>query len=110
MKGKNEPDLITWGCRIRKYWIANLFPEYNEQSQEWEWSQFPLFPDDGDYYGNLVSQLVKTKYDENRMEAIINNYLDSPDDDDEEHNSEFREMQDWRKECKRIERSNKVND
>lgn len=102
MKGKNKPDLITWGCRVRKYWIANLFPVYNDQSQEWEWSQFPLFPDNGDYYGNLVSQLVKSKYDKNRMEAIINNYLDDPDN--EEHNSEFKEMQNWRKECKKIAR------
>ena len=49
-------------------------------------------------YGELVEQLVRKRYSQSQVEAIINNYLD--DSENEQHKAEFLEMQAYRKECK----------
>ena len=51
-------------------------------------------------YGGLVNKLVSYKYPNDRMQAIINNYLLDPND--ESANQEFIEMQNWRSESKQI--------
>jgi len=51
-------------------------------------------------YDYLVSMLIKTRYDDNKVQAIINNYL--LDSDDETAIKEFNEMQEWRKISKQI--------
>lgn len=51
-------------------------------------------------YGGIVDALISYKYSNDRMQAIINNYLLDPDDD--VSNQEFIEMQNWRSESKRI--------
>ena len=51
-------------------------------------------------YAGLVNKLVSYKYPNERMQAIINNYLLDPND--ESANQEFIEMQKWRSESKEI--------
>ncbi len=50
-------------------------------------------------YENLVSMLISRKYNADKMQAVINNYLL---DNDEPSITEFNEMQDWRKISKTI--------
>ena len=57
------------------------YVEYNHKE--------PLTEDD---YGKLVSCIIRGKYSEDDVEAIVNNYLDDPDG----HKSEFDELQKWR--------------
>jgi predicted CopG family antitoxin len=49
-------------------------------------------------YGELVERLVRKRYSQSQVEAIINNYLD--DSENEQYKSEFLEMQAYRKSCK----------
>lgn len=58
-------------------------------------------------YGAIVAALVRTKYSENDMEAIVNNNLAlmaMPSAVSEEEGrqklSEFQEMNEWREKCK----------
>lgn len=51
-------------------------------------------------YGRLVSILLKLNYSDDKMQAVINNYL--LDADDELVLQEFNDMQDYRKRCKLI--------
>ena len=58
-------------------------------------------------YGAIVSALVRSKYSEDAVEAIINNniaLMAMPSTIDEEDGqqklSEFQEMQQWREKCK----------
>lgn len=48
-------------------------------------------------YGIAVSKFIRQYYSENRVESIINNYLD---DASEKHIAEFKELQNFRKACK----------
>ena len=49
-------------------------------------------------YADEVSHLFRTRYTQNAVEAIINNYLSAPDD--EKYKDEFSAMQAYRAECK----------
>lgn len=51
-------------------------------------------------YDDIVSKIVKTKYSDDEMTALINNHL--LDDGDEEHTAEWKEMQEWRANAKKI--------
>ncbi len=53
-------------------------------------------------YGELVEHFVrdpKYGYNASKVESIINNYLDEPN---EKHTKEFQDLQAYRKECKRV--------
>lgn len=50
------------------------------------------------YYGALVNAMVRAKYSEDEVEAIICNALAA--DCDDEHKAEFVEFQSYRKDCK----------
>ena len=50
------------------------------------------------YYGELVARLVRQRYSQSNVEAIINNYLG--DNGNEQYQSEFKALQEYRKECK----------
>lgn len=49
-------------------------------------------------YANLVERLVREKYSQSDIEAIVNNYLD--DSENESYKAEFVALQTYRKECK----------
>lgn len=48
----------------------------------------------------IISAVIRSKYDQDRMEAVMNNYLQDPTD--EAAAAAFREMQAWRAEAKLI--------
>ena len=49
-------------------------------------------------YGKYVSSLFRLKYNQDKVEAVVNNYIEDPDN--EEYSVEMRAMQDYRRECK----------
>ena len=49
-------------------------------------------------YGELVAMLVRKKYTQSDVEAIINNYLDDPGNS--QYRAEFLALQVYRRECK----------
>ena len=49
-------------------------------------------------YGRVVNDLLRQQYKADRVESIINNYLDEPN---EKHSKEFQDLQAYRKECKK---------
>ena len=49
-------------------------------------------------YAHRVHVLLRKKYSQSAVEAILNNYLDDPDN--AEHRAEFEALQAYRKECK----------
>ena len=51
-------------------------------------------------YATLVSALIRVRYTDDAMMAIINNRMQSPDD--EQILAEWQEMQKWRTESKEI--------
>nr|AIF26681.1 hypothetical protein [uncultured bacterium fosmid pJB83B9] len=46
------------------------------------------------FYGDLVSAIIRSRYSDDSMQAIINNHLLG--DEDPEHLHAYQEMQDWR--------------
>ena len=48
-------------------------------------------------YGSVVNDLLRQQYKADKVESIINNYLDEPN---EKHVKEFQDLQAYRKECK----------
>lgn len=54
--------------------------------------------DKQDTYGILVKHFIRQYYSADRVEAIMNNYLDTPAD--EKHMQEFRELQNCRSQAK----------
>lgn len=48
-------------------------------------------------YGRVVNNLLRQEYQADKVESIINNYLDEPN---EKHTKEFQDLQAYRKECK----------
>ena len=48
-------------------------------------------------YGNVVNDLLRQQYKADKVESIINNYLDEPN---EKHTKEFQDLQAYRKLCK----------
>lgn len=64
--------------------------EYKYECEEVEYAhKNPLTEDD---YGKIVSCIIRGKYSEDDVEAIVNNYLDDPHG----HKPEFDELQKWR--------------
>ena len=49
-------------------------------------------------YERRVRQLIRLRYDQDSVEAILNNYLSEPDN--EEYAREFKELQEYRALCK----------
>lgn len=71
-----------------------IYPEYFETPLE-----FTIDPNKFNYSG-IVDSLVVSRYPNDKMQAIINNYL--LDTTDELSLKEFNEMQEWRKQSKLI--------
>ena len=65
----------------------------------YKWEQVHLTEERWDY-GGIIDALVTYKYPNDKMQAVINNYLLEPEN--EEYVKAFNEMQSWRKEAKEI--------
>ena len=57
-------------------------------------------------YPTVTSAIIRHRYPDDDMTAVINNYLLSPDDDVAK--SEFGAMQEWRKHAKEVDRKSVV--
>lgn len=66
---------------------------------EWEYDRVSIPAGKWDYAG-VVDALIQHKYPIDKMQAVINNYLLEPEN--EEYIRVFNEMQAWRKEAKEI--------
>lgn len=53
-------------------------------------------------YDRVVSAIINEAYSQDEMQAIINNHILA--DEDTDHETEFNEMQQWRKHAKEIAR------
>lgn len=51
------------------------------------------------FYGQKIHQLIRIKYSQRDVEAILNNYISEPDN--EKYKAEFLELQAYRAECKK---------
>lgn len=80
-----------------KYTIA--FDVQDEDGQL-SWSEATFDKLGAPDYAHLVAAIVKGRYSDDNMTAIVNNHL--LDDGDEEHAQEWEAMQNWRKEAKAL--------
>ena len=48
----------------------------------------------------IISAVIRSRFDRDKMEAVMNNYLENPAD--AEAIADFTEMQNWRKQAKAI--------
>lgn len=99
-----RPEFITFQRNLgRNVYTINFNIEeidtQDEETQKFSYESVTLQPGNDDY-GNVVSALIHSRYTDDDMQAIINNYLDAPDN--QEYNDEFKDMQDFRKQAKAI--------
>ena len=70
------------------------------KEQDWYSYEKVKIPNGRFDYGGIVDSLVQYKFPNDKMQAVINNYLLEPEN--EEYVTAFNEMQTWRKEAKEI--------
>ena len=93
-----KPNIVeTYIEFATKRYVVNIDVIHN--IDEWEYDRVSIPAGKWDYSG-VVDALVQYKYPIDKMQAVINNYLLDPTD--EETVKEFNEMQAWRKEAKEI--------
>ena len=54
-------------------------------------------------YGSMVSCIIRGKYSEDAVEAILNNYLSDPTN--KRYEAEFQQLQEWRAKAKQAART-----
>ena len=74
---------------------VNYNIRFNTDMKCWEWDT--AFVEGSLTYDKIVNAIVSSKYPQDKMQAIINNYLIDPTED---HVAEFKQMQDFRKNAK----------
>ena len=84
---------------LREYTIAiNIVEHQSGEPFLYTWEEVTFSPGTLNY-GDLVSAIVKSKYTDDEMSALINNYL--LDMEDTENKAKWEAMQSWRVEAKR---------
>lgn len=97
IKGIFKPEMAVSNTGRSYYVVVNMgSKQINDDTYELVSTSLLLRTDPT--YDVLVSALIRKKYDADKMEAIINNYL--ADKDDESASTEFAEMQTYRQEVK----------
>lgn len=74
-----------------EHYIINYDIQFNKDKNLFQWNSVRV---DNLIYDEIVSAIIRDKYSNDKMQAIINNQLLEPS---EEHVKEFMEMQEWRK-------------
>ena len=97
VKGIYKPEMVVSNAGRSYYVVVNLGSKQIDE-ETYELVSTSLLMRAEPTYDTLVSALIRKKYDADKMEAIINNYL--ADKDDESANIEFSEMQTYRQEVK----------
>lgn len=97
--GSEPPQTVRYGIKLgmKQYTIA--FDVKETEDGQYQWSEVTLSPGIPSY-GVLVSAIVRGRYTDDEMQAIVNNHL--LDDGNEEHEAEWDEMQAWRAEAKKV--------
>lgn len=97
IKGIFKPEMAVSNAGRSYYVVVNMgSKQINEETYELVSTSLLLRTEPT--YDILVSALIRKKYDADKMEAIINNYL--ADTTDETAKAEFDEMQAYRQEVK----------
>lgn len=98
MESYTKPDILETYVLggVRRYDI-NI--DIVQDGEMYKWEQVSVPSEKWDYSG-VVDALVSHKYPIDKMQAVINNYLLEPEN--EEYIRVFNEMQAWRKEAKEI--------
>lgn len=97
VKGIFKPEMVVSNAGRSYYVVVNLGSKQIDE-ETYELVSTSLLMRAEPTYDTLVSALIRKKYDADKMEAIINNYL--ADKDDESAVIEFGEMQTYRQEVK----------
>lgn len=85
------------------YDITELPPDDPAAQAGYEWSFRSVRLEPGVWsYDAIVSAIIRAEYPSDRMEAVVNNYLVSPDEGD--HRAEFTTLQEHRAKAKRVAR------
>lgn len=98
INGDSEPQQIRYKIRLglREYTIAfdvQESTEEQEDSQKYSWTE-ATFSLGTPSYSDLTAAIIKGRYNDNDMTALINNHL--LNDGSEEHEAEWNAMQEWR--------------
>ena len=97
----SEPKLLSFSHNHLRQRLVTVAFDVEKTDEGYSYREVVLHPDITNYDG-IVSALITHKYPSDRMQAIINNYLADPSD--EEILQEFNTMQEWRKEAKNLAR------
>lgn len=97
VKGIFKPEMVVSNAGRSYYVVVNLGSKQVDE-ETYELVSTSLLMRAEPTYDTLVSALIRKRYDADKMEAIMNNYL--ADKDDEVAKAEFEEMQNYRKEVK----------
>lgn len=98
MKSNVKPNLIeTYVLNGTRHYDISF--DISLIQEEYEYEQITMQANEWNYSG-IVDALVQYKYPIDKMQAVINNYLLEPEN--EEYIRAFNEMQAWRKEAKEI--------
>ena len=96
VKGIYKPEMVVSNAGRSYYVVVNLGSKQIDE-ETYELVSTSLLMRAEPTYENLVSALIRKRYDADKMEAIINNYLADKDNDAV---IEFDEMQAYRQEVK----------
>ena len=96
VKGIYKPEMVVSNAGRSYYVVVNLGSKQIDE-ETYELVSTSLLMRTEPTYESLVSALIRKKYDADKMEAIINNYLADKDDS---AIIEFSEMQAYRQEVK----------
>ena len=96
--GKNKPEIVTEGVKIRKFWYVNI-EITQEENGEWSWEAIPLDPGKTSKT-QIITKLVEAKYPTIEISRIIQSYLTSPED--LSICWEFEALQAWKNEASGI--------
>lgn len=92
---EKKTSLICWNEQTKTMQLEDENQtEVTEYTYDFVRVRFPFT------YETLVSDIVKSEYSSDKMEAVINNYLLNPEN--VEHKAEFDNMQQWREQAKII--------
>lgn len=76
------------------YYVIRFNIKYDESVNDWVFNEVKL-PYGKFDYSTIINALIEFKYPNDKMQAIINNYL--LDSDNLNAIDEFNQMQEWRK-------------
>lgn len=96
VKGIYKPEMVVSNAGRSYYVVVNLGSKQIDE-ETYELVSTSLLMRAEPTYDTLVSALIRKKYDVDKMEAIVNNYLADKDNDAV---IEFDEMQAYRQEVK----------